>query len=346
MLGGMLGLVMLLLGVARAEELPGEDAGAGAGAVKKMVQDPLPTPPVGAERWLIPQATLAAVRAAAGMPLGERMDAATRGMLGAIYLNNLAGEGRGVDPDPPARYDAFDCMTLIEEAMGLAISGDPISAPMIRNQLRYDLPTGDSAEISYERRRHFMESQWIPAAIQNGILEDITGTLGPARWIRRKVVEEDWKTWKKRSLFRLPVAAFPTGTWALPYLSLDDAAAAIEKIPEGAIVFTTRTERAWHPIVIMHVGVLVREEGQPPLMRHASRMGKQVVRQDSLQWYIDHLRSYKNWPVAGLTILMPRDRGPRMSRLPPAVQRQLRGETATEIPAEAQAGLQGAGKVQ
>ena len=314
-------LLLSALGAARAEDLPGEDT-PDADAPRKMVQDPLPTPSVRAERWLIPQATLAAVRAAARMPLGERMDAATRGFLGRIYLNNLAGEGLGVDPDPPARYDAFDCMTLIEEAMGMAISGDPLSAPLIRNQLRYDLPPGREGlrgppAISYERRRHFMESQWIPAAIQNGILEDITATLGPAHRMRRDVATEDWKTWKRRGLFHLPPEAFPTGTWELPWLSLDDAASAIERIPEGAILFTTRTQRAWHPIVIMHVGILVREEGKPPMMRHASRMGSQVVRQDSLAWYIEHLRTYKNWPVAGLTILMPRERGPRVSRLPP-----------------------------
>jgi len=52
------------------------------------------------------------------------------------------------------------------------------------------------------------------------------------------------------------------------------------------------------------------------LMRHATRMGTRKVRDDRLAWYLKHLRDYTKWPSLGITVLMPREQGPRVSALP------------------------------
>jgi hypothetical protein len=165
-----------------------------------------------------------------------------------------------------------------------------------------------------------MEAEWIPDAIRNGLVEDITARVGRARVLRKDVTREIWQRWRRRGLFQLPESALPIGEWMLPYLDLAEAAAAVPRIPAGALVFTMRQERAYSPIVITHISLVVPpEEGSAPgaenRMRHATRMGHQLVRDDRLGWYAAHLRDYVNWPALGISVLLPREQGPRLSAL-------------------------------
>lgn len=268
----------------------------------------------GPERWTPPENVIAQVRDARARPLGERIELASRAFLGLPYLNDAAGEGVGIDPDPPSRYDAFDCLTFVEEVLALALAGDPLSAPAVRDALRY------AGSPSYDHRRHFMEAQWIPDAIRDGFLEDITSRVGHARELRKDVTAEVWRRWRRRGLFQLADTALPLGEWTLPYLDLVQAVEAVPRIPAGALVVTLREERAWSPVVVTHISMVVpAPEGSPPgtelRMRHATRMGRQTVRDDRLGWYANHLRDYVNWPALGITVLMPREQGPRLSAL-------------------------------
>ena len=69
------------------------------------------------------------------------------------------------------------------------------------------------------------------------------------------------------------------------------------------------------PLWITHVGFLIPDEEQATL-RHASRMKASMrVRDHSLEWYLTHLKTYKNWKAAGIVILEPIEPGPRLSRL-------------------------------
>jgi hypothetical protein len=271
-----------------------------------------PPPRVVPEAWTIPAEILAAVRAVADRSVGARMSAASLPFLGLPYLNGAAGEMDEADPDPVARYDTFDCMTLVEEVLGMALAGDPLYAPMIRDQLRYAGPH------DYAHRRHFMEAQWVPAAIEAGLLEDITTRVGHARVLRKEVTPETWKHWKRRPLFHLPDAALPLGTWELPYLDLAEAELAVPRLPPGTLILTLRTERTYVPVATSHV-TLVVDTPAGPRMRHATRMGVGKVRDDRLDWYVKHLRNYVKWPVLGLSFLLPRDQGPRLSNLAPSV---------------------------
>lgn len=321
-MGGWLGL--LLLGVARAAGGDAEGPApmeaeapslldrvgtADSGGAESPA--PAPGPPPGVrvvpERWTVPREVLEAVREVAGWPLGERLDAATRPFLGLPYGNDAAGELDAADPDPPARYDTFDCLTFVEEALGLALASDPLGAPAIRDALRY------RGVPSYATRRHFMEAQWVPDAVRNGLLVDITAQVGRARVVHKEVTGDTWRRWRRRGLFRLPDAQLPVGGWSLTYLDLAEAEAAVPRIPPGAVLLTIRQPREWSPIAITHIS-LVLPGGR---MRHATRMGSRKVRDDRLDWYVRHLREYVNWPVLGVGVLLPREQGPRVSALQP-----------------------------
>lgn len=305
-------LFLLLLRLAHADPWGGEDEEdnlrvAVGEAAAARVAPPRSAP----ERWSVPDAVAARVRAVEDRPLGERIAAASQAFLGLPYQIDAAGESVAPDPDPPARYDRFDCLTFVEEMLGMALAGDPLYAPLYRNALRYD---GDEA---YASRNHFMETEWIPRAIRNGLLEDITASLGPAKVLTKNAPLEVWKPWAARHGFHLSETQLPVGSFQITYLDLDAAQAAADQIPVGAIVVTLRKDLPWIPVVTTHVSLVVPGETEP-MMRHATRMGNRKVRDDRLRWYVAHLRDYTNWPSLGIAVLMPREQGPRRSRLPGA----------------------------
>ncbi len=245
-------------------------------------------------------------------PIGVRMAAISEPLLGRPYVNDAAGEGFGPDPDPPARYDAFDCLTFVEEVLALALAGDPRGAPRVRQQLRYGI---DEAP-SYDNRNHFMLEEWIPNAIAAGFLEDITADLGETHLIDKTVTAKTWAWWKKRRLFQLGDERLPKGRYALQVLSPGAAADVVHDIPDGALILTVRESRDYVPIVVTHLGFKVTAGGDLPMLRHATRMGSEPrVRNDKLDWYIEHIRWYHRWPVEGITVLMPRELGPRLGAL-------------------------------
>ncbi len=265
--------------------------------------DALPQPTIG----VIPDEVLAAARAAQPLPLPDRMAAVSSALLGRPYVNDPMGEGDGHDADPLARYDAFDCLTFTEEVLALSLAGDPVHAAAIRTALRYD------GSPSYATRRHFMELQWVPAAVANGWLVDTTGQYGEPRRLAKAVDASTWAGWGPRARFPIPDEQMPMGEMTLQVLPLDQAIAAASRIAPGSIVLTVREDRAGVPIWTTHVGMVVpTDEG--PRMRHATKLGAGGTKDHDVRWYLEHIQSYR-WKVAGITILEPREVGPRRSRL-------------------------------
>jgi hypothetical protein len=292
---------------ATAPAAPANDGGA---PVDTATSPEMPTFDEGS----IPEELMEIARRVHDQPIGVRMAAISEPLMGRRYLNDAAGEGVPPDIDPPARYDAFDCLTFVEEVLALAMAGDPVSAPAIRRELRY----ANGAPVTYSNRNHFMLEEWIPHNIENGLLEDITADLGETHLVEKLVTPKTWSWWKKRSLFKVPDARLPTGTFRLQVMSPGAAAEAVDQIPDGALILTVRQSRDYVPIVVTHLGFKV-PSATIPLMRHATRMGTEPrVRNDKLVWYLEHVRWYHRWPVEGITVLMPREIGPRMSALSPA----------------------------
>jgi len=260
-------------------------------------------PPLGQ----IPSAVLKAARESAGLPLPHRMRAVSDAMLNRPYVSDPLGEGTGVDADPLARYDVFDCLTFTEEVLSLALSGDPADAARIRNSLRY----GDEPR-DYVHRRHFMELQWIPENIASGWLVDTTAEYGPTRSLERLVTADTWASWQSRGRFAHRDDQLPIGQMRLAVLPLDTALRVHEDLRPGSIILTVREDRSWKPIWVSHVGFLIPGEDRPTL-RHATKMGSGKSRDHSLKWYLEHVATYENWKVVGITILEPVDFGPRVA---------------------------------
>jgi len=275
-----------------------------AGPGAETSPDDLPQPTIGA----MPPDLVAVAREVRNHPLPARMEAISGALLGRPYVNDPMGEGAGHDPDPLARYDAFDCLTYTEEVLALALAGDPSHAAAIRSSLRYE------GEPSYATRRHFMELQWVPAAVQAGWLVDTTSDYGPVDAMSKVVDEDTWAGWGPRSRFPIPDDQMPSGTMHLDVLPLEAAITAADQIRPGSVVLTVREDRAGVPIWTTHVGFVVPTDDGPRL-RHATKLGSGGTREHSVRWYLEHIRSYRRWKVAGVTILEPQELGPRLSRL-------------------------------
>ncbi len=261
----------------------------------------------------IPEVIAQAVAQSRNKPIGERISTISAAMMGTPYLNDATGEATAPDFDPPVRYDAFDCLTFVEEVLALTLSADERGAAEVRNSLRY----GYGRPPSYEHRQHFMLQQWVPNAIESGWVEDITAEVGETRLLEKSVTLRNWTWWKGRSQFLLPDSLLPTGLFQLPILTPGAAWDAAPDLPDGAIVLTVRESKDHVPIVVTHLGFKVSSaRPEQPFLRHATKMGKQPrVRNDWLRWYVEHNRWYQWWPVAGFTVLMPREQGPRVSAL-------------------------------
>jgi hypothetical protein len=265
---------------------------------------------------LIPDATRDRAVEMRTRPLAARIDAVSETMLGKPYVADPLGEGSGVDPQPVVRYDAYDCLTFVEEVLALSMAGDPDHAADIRLALRYD-----DSEVDYTQRNHFMELQWIPRAIEGGWLRDTTREYGPTSRLERVVDASTWAAWRSRAKFALTDEQLPTGRMALDVLSLDDAIEAAPRMRPGSILLTVRADRSWNPIWISHLGIVV--PGDRPTVRHATKMGEGGTKDHGLVWYLEHLKTYEKWPAAGVALLEPIEFGPRLSRLPADVESGL-----------------------
>ncbi|MEW5739980.1 MAG: N-acetylmuramoyl-L-alanine amidase-like domain-containing protein [Myxococcota bacterium] len=239
-----------------------------------------------------------AIAALKPLPMPERVARASDGFVGTAYALSPLGEGQGQDPDPLLRYDAVDCVTLVEESMALALAPDDTAVVPTLNDIRY------AGAPSYETRNHVMEAQWLPENVRRGYLKDVTRAFGGAATRKAtKVISAE--TWKEKSGKALGLAesAQPKGTFALELIPAREAVQALSKAPSGLVVVVARADRPWLVTRISHVGVLIQSE-KGPLLRHASRSFKRVV-DEPLERYLSRNLDYGAWTIEGLAVYEP-----------------------------------------
>ncbi|HHH11103.1 MAG TPA: DUF1460 domain-containing protein, partial [Sorangium sp.] len=149
---------------------------------------------------------------------GARLAAVSALFLGERYQLSPLGEGEdgAVDTDPVVRYDAFDCVTYVEEVMALSWYPTPRQSTRQLQQVRYA-----HGEISYAHRNHIMMAQWIPQNIAAGFVRDITAQVAPqkVRQARLKLDQAAFESTQGRALVLSPQQR-PVGEYTLPIVPL------------------------------------------------------------------------------------------------------------------------------
>ncbi len=229
--------------------------------------------------------------------LRERLLRATEGFVGTPYVTSPLGEGSGKDPDPLVRWDAVDCVTMVEESIALS-TAPPASLVEALTALRYDGPP------AWENRLHVMESQWLPQNVRRGYLKDVTAQYGgpKTRTVQKVLTAATWKQ-KGAAGLGLPGDKQSIGTWALDIVPAAAAAALLRDAPAGLVVVVVRADRPWLVTRVSHVGVLVQSP-RGPMLRHASRSFKKVV-DEPLARYLSRNLDFGEWTIEGLALYEP-----------------------------------------
>jgi hypothetical protein len=263
-----------------------------------------------------PEPELAIAGALAAAPAGgPRAVRATRPLLGAPYLLSPLGEGTGRDPDPRFRLDAFDCMTLVETAVALGSASSLADARVALDDVRYSGP------LDYAHRNHEVLSQWIPANVAKGWIEEVTPRLAgvPSHPAAKEYSAASWATVRAagRAIPGLPRDRLPIGRFEVSVVAPADAAAAGPQLPEGALVFVLRADAPERATRVTHAGLVVRGPGGAALIRHAtSTKGVERVIEEPIERFVRRQeRAYPRWPVEGLSFWAVRDATARVRAL-------------------------------
>jgi Protein of unknown function (DUF1460) len=231
-------------------------------------------------------------------PWPQRLAEAAGSFLGTRYVLSPLGEGEGRDADPLLRFDAFDCLTLVEESLALGLAPDEQGLVPVLNRIRY------GGAPAWNTRLHVMESQWLPHQVQAGLLTDVTREYGgrATRRVTKVVTPATWRAPLGRSLHLEPRDQ-PVGTYALDIIPAARAAAALAHAPSGLVVVVVRADSPRLVTRVTHVAVLLQTPAGPAL-RHASRSYGKVV-DEPLDRYLARSLEYGAWTVEGLALYRP-----------------------------------------
>ncbi len=228
-------------------------------------------------------------------PLSERLVSLSGGFIGTPYVVSPLGEGSGRDADPQVRYDAVDCVTMIEEVMAMSLAPDAASRLEWLNRIRY---AGDPA---WQTRNHIMEAQWLPNNLARGLLRDVTAVYGAKKTrVVTKVLSE--KTWAEKNgvELALPEEVQPRGTFSLNIVPADEVLKAVAKAPSGLIVVVVRADRPKAVTRVSHVGLLIQTP-KGPVLRHASKSFKRVA-DEPLGHYLSRNLDFAKWTIEGMAL--------------------------------------------
>ena len=236
----------------------------------------------------------------------SRLVQASERFLGTPYRLDPLGEGPGAqDADPLLRFDAVDCMTLVETVIALAERGAPEALESRLTAIRYASETPDAAP-AFESRHHFFTAQWVPAMRQRGQLRDITAEIAtqanaPELAVRhvKDISRESWRKRTSGRRFDLPLSRVPLGRHELAFIPIDRVNDIAARLKSGTLFALVREDRPLSPFLVTHIGFVIQRDGKTWL-RHAARDIYGQVVDEELWHYTRRAARYRKWRVLGM----------------------------------------------
>ncbi|MBN2695753.1 DUF1460 domain-containing protein [bacterium] len=229
------------------------------------------------------------------------------------YKNDPLGEGKN---RPLYSFKEADCVTFVETVLAVTKYSNLKDAVAFLQKIRYK-----NGDIDYQKRNHFMISQWIPNNTKNGLIKDITQNVLDSIKISPKNMDLTLSEMKKtitkesysNSLFKKFIKLIkdlPIGEFSVKYIPLQVLIDNLDiiKIPKGSIMTLVRENKKDYPIVISHLGFIYSYNNKY-YFRSASYSRKhKEVKDFDLKKYISFYKNYtkdSNWPLIGVQFYSP-----------------------------------------
>lgn len=243
--------------------------------------------------------------------LATRIDQVSSPFLGTTYAISPLGEGAGIDTDPRVRWDKVDCLTFVETSMALALAPSSEQMLAVLDDVRYGaLPP------AFNRRNHFVESQWVPHNIAKGYIRSIAREVAGAevKVISKAFGAKEWRRMKHPEGLQLADDDVPSGRYALDIVPIDVVDRVAARIPTGTLLFVVRADSPRQSTRVTHVGFVVEKDGRR-FLRHASKNPYARVVDEPFWKFLARNRKYDKWPVEGFALFEVRAPGDRLSTL-------------------------------
>ncbi len=244
----------------------------------------------------------------AALPVGERVAAVGRALVGTPYRNYTLELDTRIEA-PSVNMNGMDCWTFFEIALATARALKQYPDPQPQDMLRMietDRYRGGRCEGKFTSRLHHLED-WLQDNQRRGLVKDITPSLPGARKLHR---EMDYMGGKASRFFpqlradrsMIPVMAriertlSERGIWYVPKASVP---AAEKFLRDGDIICIVTT---WHGDYTSHVGLAVRDSKGVLRFLHASKNAREVIVDTRLSDYLKRFSLH-----AGIMVARPND---------------------------------------
>jgi len=204
--------------------------------------------------------------------LTQRLDRISGEFLGSAYQEGSLGGGATLDEEFRIDLTVFDCVTLIEVVLALALSDTVPDFIDTTRRIRYD-----DGQISWFHRNHYM-LDWARNNERNGFIRNVTA--GPL-------------TTEKACTLSL-IEGLEAKTTNVSYFPTEAMVSANELMDDGDLILFVSTRK---DLDVFHTG-FVFDRGGRIVMRHATRRAGLVVDQD-----LDEFVGQNQ--LAGIIVLRP-----------------------------------------
>src|SRR4030095_534639 len=242
------------------------------------------------------------------LPIGERVAAVGRAMVGTPYKNYTLEIENRIEA-PSANFLAMDCWTFFEQALAFArMLDEPKEQWTPETLLKYietDRYRGGQSDSTYLSRLHYLE-EWLPDNARRGLVQDLTRTLGGSSVTNTaKEMTVHWKSYRymrNNPSLRAGIRRMEERVEAIDMAHIPKSRVpGIEsKLRSGDIICITTRDPGGYGT--SHVGLAYRSSDGVLHFMHAShpRNAGKVIVDSRLSTYLNRYRT-----TAGIMVARP-----------------------------------------
>jgi len=219
------------------------------------------------------------------------------------YILNVLGEGK---KKPLYSFKGVDCVTYIESVLAISNSKNLKDSINFLQKIRYK-----NGEIRYNKRNHFMMSQWIPNNKKLGLIEELTDKVSKNIKIMEKSITKS-NFDKKFKAFKILNEDLPIGEYKIKYIPINKFIKYQNKlkIKDGTIMVVIRENRKDYPIFTSHLGFIINGKKSKIFRSAVTNSYYKEVRDYNLGSYLRFYSKYyskTSWKIVGVSLYSPKD---------------------------------------